>query len=383
MLGKTLELADNTWFIQGEMPTDASKAPDWCNVVIYRAADRVYLVDTGGGYAMRASIEQVLREIGPAESFTLINTHSHLDHICNNDVILTARAEVKRHYLLAAAIDFAKTDFAAHMAEEFEYLDSIYDPFSSYQTNRRRYRFAGLLRDGLGFFAGRERVLRRLFNIQFRKFKPVNDSFETMQPLDDLPGKPLRFGDVSWTGWRLGGDDVLVFQGSAHAPGDVLVYIPEHKMLCAGDITFPLFPTFHDSSRDRILECLRKGLAMARNGSVEILADGHGDRCYRGGAEVEGLLDGVIADHLAYEQILREIFVASDGLTPHEVYRAFTTFTDRPVVNRYLSLEFPHTPPSLQNVMVTTLLQLGFHARGPNRHKRFYRDTNLPAAPLA
>ena len=49
MLGDTMRLADNLWFIGGEMPEDASKAPDWCNVVIYQAADRVYVIDSGGG----------------------------------------------------------------------------------------------------------------------------------------------------------------------------------------------------------------------------------------------------------------------------------------------------------------------------------------------
>ena len=71
-----------------------------------------------------------------------------------------------------------------------------------------------------------------------------------------------------------------------------------------------------------------------------------------------GTLWAVLADHLAYEQILNEIFEAADGLTPAQVYDAFRKFGDRPFVAKYLALEFPHTPASLQNVMVTTMLQL-------------------------
>ncbi len=374
MLGDIAGLADNLWFIQGEMPPDASQRPDWCNVVSYRAGDRVYLIDSSGGPVMRSSIERVLADIGPIESLTLINTHGHLDHICNNDLIQTVPAKTRRHLLCADSIDFVRSDFAAHMAEEFDYLATVYEPFDSYQSHRRLYRLAALMRDGLGRIGGPKRVLHWLFRFQFRKFNPVRDSRQTMRPLEEMPTESLHFGEVEWNGWTLGEDDVRILKADAHMPGDVVIYIPEHKMLCAGDITFPLFPTFRDSSRDRILDCLTKMLRMTRGGHVDVLADGHGDRCFRGRVQVESMLDEVIGDHLAFEEILREIFNARDGLTPAEVYHAFTGFTDRQVVNRYLALEFPHTPPSLQNVMVTTMLQLGFQPRGPKGNKRFYRQ---------
>lgn len=373
MLGEVEQLADNLWFIHGEMPKDASKAPDWCNVVIYRSADRLYLVDSGGGSVIRSSIDRILSELGQVESVTLINTHGHLDHIGNNDIVTSVKANSRHHFLRRAAIEFVKAGFAAHMADLFDYQDTYFDPFSSYQAHRCLYRVAGLLRDGLGRFVGRKRVLQWLFTFQFRKFKPVNDSRETMEPLEALPTRQLRFGEVGWIGWTLGEDDVRVFEAAGHSAGDVLVYIPEHRMLCMGDVSFPLFPTFPDGDREKILDCLHKSLAMVQNGSVRLLADGHSDRCYRDPVDVERVLDALIGDHQAFVQILHEIFETSDGLTPEEVYRDFKAFGNRPVVGRYLAVEFPHTPVSLQNVMVTTLVQLGFDARGPYRHKRFYR----------
>jgi hypothetical protein len=48
-LGKTERLAEGLWFIHGEMPQHASKAPDFCNVVIYRTGHRLYMVDSGWG----------------------------------------------------------------------------------------------------------------------------------------------------------------------------------------------------------------------------------------------------------------------------------------------------------------------------------------------
>jgi glyoxylase-like metal-dependent hydrolase (beta-lactamase superfamily II) len=113
MLGDVVQLADNLWFIHGEMPKDASKAPDWRNVVIYRSANRLYLIDSGGGSAIRSSIQRILSEVGEVESFTLINSHGHLDHICNNDVVSSTSADRKRHLLRREAIEFVKSDFSA------------------------------------------------------------------------------------------------------------------------------------------------------------------------------------------------------------------------------------------------------------------------------
>jgi hypothetical protein len=147
----------------------------------------------------------------------------------------------------------------------------------------------------------------------------------------------------------------------------------------SGKNTFPLFPTWADSSRDRTLDVLRKSLAMTQSGSVALLADGHGDRCYRGQSEISALLGAVLDDHMAFEEALAEVFATADGLTPGEVYDRFRQLPDRPVVRKYLDLEYPHTPPSLQNVMVTTMRQLGYRSSGPRRHQRFHRlDVSVP-----
>jgi glyoxylase-like metal-dependent hydrolase (beta-lactamase superfamily II) len=377
MLGQTIRAAENLWFVQGEMPQHVSKAPDWCNVVIYLAGDRLYLIDSSGGAAMRTSIDKILNDVGAVDSFTLINTHSHLDHVCNNDLIDSVRANTKRHYILRAGTERAALDAPAYFARQFEQMDQYFDPFSSYQTDRMTYRIAGWIRDGLGLFVGRPAVLRWLFTVLFKKFEPVRDSRSTMEPLEDLPSQLLTFGGVRWDGWPLGSDDVFVLAAPSHSSSDVLVYVPEHQLLCVGDLTFPLYPTWADSNAQRITDYLRRILEMAKSGDVTLLADGHGDRCYAGAEHVSQLVETVLSDHSAYVGILKEIFRDADGLTPCELYEAFQTFTDRPVVARYLALEFPHTPASLQNVMVTTLLQLGYQARGERRRQRFYRAAEV------
>jgi glyoxylase-like metal-dependent hydrolase (beta-lactamase superfamily II) len=87
MLGEIHTLADNLWLIEGEMPDDNDKHPDLANALVYRRDDRLYLMDTGAGPRMRAGIKRALREAGPAQVFTLLNSHGHLDHVGNNGLI--------------------------------------------------------------------------------------------------------------------------------------------------------------------------------------------------------------------------------------------------------------------------------------------------------
>jgi hypothetical protein len=120
---------------------------------------------------------------------------------------------------------------------------------------------------------------------------------------------------------------------------------------------------------------------MTKAGSVAILADGHSDRYYRGRPEISTLLTTLLDDHMMFEQALAEVFSTADGLTPGEVYERFRRLPNRPVVRKYLDLEYPHTPPSLQNVMVTTMQQLGYRSAGPRRHRRFYRPNASAVRP--
>jgi hypothetical protein len=55
------------------------------------------------------------------------------------------------------------------------------------------------------------------------------------------------------------------------------------------------------------------------------------------------------------------------------IYRTGNRFrghADEPVVAKYLALELPRTPVGLQNVITTTLLQLGYRPHGRRRHQR-------------
>ncbi len=54
MLGDVVQLANNLWAVIGDMPADVP------NALVYRKGDRLYLMDSGAGPTIRASILRVL-----------------------------------------------------------------------------------------------------------------------------------------------------------------------------------------------------------------------------------------------------------------------------------------------------------------------------------
>jgi glyoxylase-like metal-dependent hydrolase (beta-lactamase superfamily II) len=171
----------------------------------------------------------------------------------------------------------------------------------------------------------------------------------------------------------LGNNDVWVLEERGHTPDEVLFYLPEHQLLHTADLTFPLFPTWPDTNAQVIVTMLRKCQTMACAGDVRLLTDGHHHQVYCGQQTISTFLQTLISDHEYFQKVLTDIFTAHDGLTIGQVYTYVQQYQRDPVVQKYLALEFPHTPPALQNVIVVSLLQMGYETRGVRRKKRFYR----------
>src|SRR5512133_581000 len=139
MLGDVVQLANNLWMVTGDMPADVP------NALAYRSGDRLYLMDSGAGRTMRASILRLLRDVGPVQSFTLLNSHSHADHVGNNDLIHLAQAKEKHHYL--SEVGLSLLDAPSYFAGQFSTLSEYYDPATGFQAHRLRWRAVGVRRD--------------------------------------------------------------------------------------------------------------------------------------------------------------------------------------------------------------------------------------------
>jgi len=112
---------------------------------------------------------------------------------------------------------------------------------------------------------------------------------------------------------------------------------------------------------------------------VASLTDGHHHQSYQGKSDITAFLETILSDHERFREIVCEILQEQDGLTIGEVYARLRRRPPEPVVEKYLDIEYPHSPPSLQNVMASSLLEMGYKAVGPRRHKRFYRPPGRAA----
>jgi glyoxylase-like metal-dependent hydrolase (beta-lactamase superfamily II) len=283
-------------------------------------------------------------------------------------------ARQTHHYLSEAGL--ALLDARSYFADQFARLSAIYDPATGFQAHRLLWRFAGVARDLLAVFVGERRALEVIFSLYLRKFQPLRPSRETIQIYEALPQRKLLIGDVPWTGWSFGEDDVWGLEARGHTPDEVLFYLPEHQMLHTADLTFPLFPTFPDSNGAVTREMLSKCRALASAGAIRLLTDGHHQQVYRGQEEVIGFLETLIAEQEHFQAVLREILEEHEGLTVGQVYAYVRQRHRDQVVQQYLSLEFPYLPMPLQQIIAVSLLQMGYAAKGPRRKQRFYRPAN-------
>lgn len=368
MLGDMKRLANNLWLIVGDRPRDIP------NALVYQAGDHLYLMDSGHGPAIRASIIQVLQEVGPVQAFTLLNSHGHVDHVGNNDLIQQVKARETHHYLSEAGLVLLDPRYFTAL---FSRLSASYDPALGYQAHRAFWRFGGVLRDLVALFAGEQRALELIVALNLRKFQPLRPSPETIQTYESLPRQPLVIGDVPWTGWVLGEQEVWVLEARGHTPDEVLFYLPEHKLLHTADLTFPLFPTWPDSDSAVTRAMLRKCQAIASAGAVRLLIDGHHQQVYRGQEEVVTFLGTLLSEQEHLQAVVREILAEHEGLTVGQIYAQVRQRQSDPVMQHLLSLEYPYYPTPLQQVIAVLLLQMGYEAKGPRRKQRFYRPVNI------
>ena len=371
-LGDIVPLANNLWLIVGDGPKD------FPNVVVYRAGNRMYVMDSGAGSVIRASILKVMQEAGPLQMFTLLNSHGHADHVGNNDVINMAQAKEKHHYFSKAGL--ALLDPVPYFTDLFLRLSAYYDPIAAYQVDRLKWQSLKLIRDSVALFVGEKTAIATVWSIYIKNFQPFHPSEKTMEFYESLPRQTITIGGVQWTGWVLGANDVWILEERAHTSDEVLFYLPEHRLLFTADLTFPMFPTFPDTNGELTREMLQRCYEMASAGVVSLLINSHflSPAVYRGQEEAVPFLGTLLTEHDRFQVVLREILEEHDGLTVGEVYSYVRQRSNDPVIQHYLSMEYPDHPMSLQQIITVNLTQMGYRAQGPKRKQRFYRPADPP-----
>ncbi|MFC1998269.1 MBL fold metallo-hydrolase [Chloroflexota bacterium] len=365
MLGDIKELKKNLWLVEGENPENVLKSPIIASSVLYKAEDRLYLIDSGVGSRFRQSLKKAIERAYPISEFYLLNSHLHVDNICNNNIIEEVQAKEKHHYVSDAG--FASLN--SYVFDSLMTLSEYYDVFSGYSFPYNMNLILYRLRSAL---QGKRKSVKAFVGISTKKYQPIHTSRHTMQPLELHPDHEVVIGEVPWKGWDL--NDVEVLEVRGHAPDELIFYIPEHKFLFAADLTYELIPMWPSVHRDRSHQAIENCLAMASAGEIEMLVDSHHEEICDSSDKVVALLENFLADHDRFSEVMQEIMKAAGSLTVDEMYKQLKSRRDDPAVAAHFELDFPHSPFTLRSLICTLMLQLDWPSEGKVGKKRF----NLP-----
>jgi glyoxylase-like metal-dependent hydrolase (beta-lactamase superfamily II) len=294
MLGEIHSLSDGLFIVEGQHPTSLWDAVDVPSIAVLQRGSRLYLLDTGVGPEQRRAIVDIAGGRGGYEVVRLLNSHAHVDHLGNNDVLAEIPAGAHEHWISQrgqAAFD-TWGFFRAQYAEGTRYF--------TYTTglNLSGDTVASLLHrldpgltvepsevDRLGALIGKlglapllsSYLPGLLVDTLARIYPATNPSYDTMQFFEDRPKTDLHAGETTWQGWSFGDDadpDVLVFRTEGHSAGGVVFYLPAHRFLMFADETTAI-PIWSDTDPDNTGVTLRNALRMVDAELLDTICAGH------------------------------------------------------------------------------------------------------------
>ncbi|GGL94095.1 MBL fold metallo-hydrolase [Nakamurella endophytica] len=358
--GAAVEIGPDLYLVRGHHPTSMWSDSNVPNILVWRAGRELYLLDSGLGPAQRGAIQDVCATLaGGCDRVTLLNSHAHLDHMGNNDVLAQIPIAERQHYISSLSGPYLDTlNFFRNAYNEgagyFDYLAGL------------RWDMAELLpllvRCGLSPDADQDRLRAAAVALADAGLTPVISHFmgdllirmisETYpaahpdvtgaQTYESLPQQTFRYGAAEWTGWRVG--DVEVFRAHGHTADGVLFYLPERQFLFLADETTTI-PIWRDTDPDAAARNLAGVLAMVDAGAVQAVAAGHFPlEVVSGADDIRTLVRGYLAQKAAFESAVDAALVAfPDGVTIDELYDHLAA-TGGGAVTAMMGMQFPRMP---------------------------------------
>ena len=251
------------------------------NIVAIVGEDAVAVVDSGHHPRLTKAIVAEIRAITPKPVRYVVNTHWHNDHVSGNSVFSDAwpGATFVAHSFTAKVMDRDVTQFQGPKCV----------PFLRTQSQPLRDALAsGVAADGKPLSEARR---KRMESFVVDADAAIEDCAEFR-----YKGVDLTFEDHLTL--RLGKRDVEVMHwGRGNTAGDIVAWVPDAKMLAAGDLVVHPFPYATQSYISEWAAVLRKLEATP----FDVMVPGHGplmrDRRYV--AEVREVMESVMAQSRA------------------------------------------------------------------------------------
>ncbi|MTD15118.1 MBL fold metallo-hydrolase [Nakamurella sp. YIM 132087] len=309
--------APNLRVIEGHHPHRLWEDPDIPTIALYRHADTLYLLDSGVGEAQRAAILTCAAELGPVEEVVLVNSHGHLDHLGNNDVLDEIPAARRRHFLPRDARPALEAEsFFSAMYQRglpyFDYLqgldiddDSAASVLRALGAELPEGTAAELLRAGRAAGIGpaiAQLLPAAVIRLLMTNYPPTFPRIDGMTDLEDLgPAVDQNLAGTGWTGWDLGGGAVKVLQSGGHSAGGCVFLIPEHGFLMLADETSTA-PIWADSDPRSAARMAGHALALMDAGIIRTVCAGHRPMLPADGDAARAVLSGMVAGEAEFRE---------------------------------------------------------------------------------
>lgn len=368
MPGQIHPITERLWLIEGGLLAAHWGLPEADNAFLYQVDDRLYLLDSGMGAEMRAAIEQQLMAIGPAGSFTLLNSSCHASRTGNNDLIHNVLATEKRH-VTGSPCSLAAVE---NLSQRLYNLSRYIDPLQTLEGAALRQFGMRCLREILAAFIGQKKALHLIVSLAARRWPPLHPSPDTAVPLAPESIETLEIGGTAWQGWRLGPDDVWALQ----AGPDLWFYLPGKKALLAADWQDSFSAAWPEPVSRPPTDLLEALTAILKAGAVDILLDSQSPEALLNLETAQQTAEQLFFRHQGLQQALEAVLKREPGLTVRKLYRRLRKLRHRPAVAWYMDAPLPASLTGFEQVMVARLLGMNCRVKGLWRRKRFY----LPAS---
>ena len=236
---------------------DPYRSPVHGNVTIIVNDNDVVVVDTGSSPVAARQVVDKIRSLTSAPVTTVINTHGHEDHVLGNQVFAQAFPDAQiiaregtREYLANGLVAGRVRGFAAGMQEQRE----------AGATEIARVQARGLNRDNEVI-----EYLRRYYEHDMEAVKNAYAEVRVTPPTSTISDRLVLHRD--------GRTIELLDLGFGKAGSDAVVYLPEEKLVIAGDIITHPVPFGFARLQTRWLQTLHRLDGL----DFEHLVPGHGD----------------------------------------------------------------------------------------------------------